>query len=115
MQNHFATSVLYGGYLYGFSEQRLRCINFQTGAITWDQVGLGKGSLVVADGQLIILGEHGQLVLARATPVKFTLVSRCQIFVEGTLTWTVPVISGGRLFVRSEKELLALDVSEKRR
>ncbi len=69
----------------------------------------------MADGQLIILGEYGQLVLAGATPAKYTPVSRCQIFEEGTLAWTVPVVSGGRLFVRSEKELLALDLNEKRR
>ncbi len=83
--------------------------------VAWDQAGLGKGALVVAGGQLIILGEYGQLLLARATPAKFTPVSRCQVFGDGILTWTVPVVSGGRLFVRSEKELLTLGVSAKRR
>jgi outer membrane protein assembly factor BamB len=114
MQNHFATSVLYKGHLYGFSTDRLRCVDFRTGQIKWDQAGLGKGSLVIADGHLIVLGDHGQLILAKATPTRYSQVSRCQVFDRGTLTWTVPVVSGGRLFVRSENALVALDVSGKR-
>jgi outer membrane protein assembly factor BamB len=110
MQNHFSTSVLYGGHLYGSSEARLRCVDFETGTIKWDKVGLSRSSLVVADGHLIILGEQGQLVLAKLTPDAYTPVSQCQVFDEGTLTWTVPVVSGGRLFVRCENALVALDL-----
>ncbi len=115
MQNHISTSVLFEGNLYGFSEQRLRCVDFETGAIKWDKADLGRGSLLVANGQLIVLGEHGQLVLARATPDGYTEISRCQVFDEKTLTWTVPVLSGGRLFVRSEYALRAFDLSSKGR
>jgi outer membrane protein assembly factor BamB len=113
MQNHISTSVLYQGHLYGFSEQRLRCVDFETGKDRWDRTGLGRGSLVVADGHLIVLGEHGELVLARATPAEYHEAGRCQAFPPGTLTWTVPVLSGGRLFVRSEDALLALDLTGK--
>ena len=110
MQNHFATSVLYEGHLYGFSGTRLRCVDFQTGKVLWDKIGLGMGNLIVADGNLIILGDHGQLALAKATPTAYTEFSRVQIFDEETLTWTVPVLSGGRLFVRHQNGLLALDL-----
>jgi outer membrane protein assembly factor BamB len=110
MQNHFTTSVLYEGYLYGFSDARLRCVDFRTGRIQWEKVGLGKGTLVVVDGRLILLGDHGQLALARASPERYTEISRCQVFDRDALTWTVPVVSGGRLFVRSQYGLIALDV-----
>jgi outer membrane protein assembly factor BamB len=110
MQNHISTSVLYQGNLYGFSEQRFRCVDFRTGQVKWDKAGLGRGSLIVADGNLIILGDHGQLVLAKANPAEYTEISRCQVFPKDTLTWTVPVVSGGRLFLRSENALLALDL-----
>jgi outer membrane protein assembly factor BamB len=113
MQNHFSTSVLYRGHLYGFSDSRLRCVEFATGKVKWDKTGLGKGSLVIAGGRLIVLGDHGELVLAEATPDKYAPISQCQVFDRETLTWTVPVVSGGRLFVRSENALLALDVSGK--
>jgi outer membrane protein assembly factor BamB len=113
MQNHFSTSVLHDGYLYGFSEARLRCVDFQTGDVKWDKGGLGKGSLVLADGNLIVLGEHGELVLVKASPANYKQVSRCQVFDSGTLTWTVPTLSGGRLYVRSENALVAFDVRGK--
>jgi outer membrane protein assembly factor BamB len=113
MQNHISTSVLYEGHLYGFSEQRLRCVDFQTGMVKWDKEGLGRGSLVIADGHLILLGDNSELVLAKITPDKYTEVSRFPVFDKGTLTWTVPVVSGGRLFVRNENALLALDLRGK--
>jgi outer membrane protein assembly factor BamB len=110
MQNHFTTSVLYRGNLYGFSDRRLRCVDFHTGKIRWDYNGLGKGSLVIADEHLILLGDDGQLVLAKVDPEKFVEVSRCQVFEEDTLTWIVPVLSNGILFVRSQDSLVALDL-----
>jgi outer membrane protein assembly factor BamB len=110
MQNHFATPVLYEGNLYGFSENRLRCVDFATGKLVWDQLGLGRGSLTLADGHLILLGDHGQLALAKATPEKYVEISRVQIFDKAILTWTAPVVSGGRLFVRNENELTAFDL-----
>jgi outer membrane protein assembly factor BamB len=110
MQNHFSTSVLWQGHLYGSSESRLRCVDVETGKVAWDKANLGRVSLVVADGRLIILGEHGQLILARLTPTAYREISRCQLFDAQTLTWTVPVLSDGRLFVRSQNGLVALDV-----
>jgi outer membrane protein assembly factor BamB len=57
MRNQFSSSVLLGGYLYGFDESTLRCISFETGDVKWSQEGLGKGSLSAADGKLIVLSE----------------------------------------------------------
>jgi outer membrane protein assembly factor BamB len=110
MQNHFSTSVLYEGCLYGFSERRFRCVDFETGKVKWDNTGLGRGSLIVADGHLIILGEHGQLVLARPDPQAYTEVSRCQVLPKEALSWTVPALSNCRLFARSENVLVAFDL-----
>jgi outer membrane protein assembly factor BamB len=114
MQNHISTSVLHEGHLYGTSENRLRCVDFQTGKPRWDQGGFGKGSVVLVDGRLIALGDHGELALIEASPTAYTEVSRCQVFDKDTLTWTVPTIANGRMYVRCENGLLALDVQEKR-
>jgi outer membrane protein assembly factor BamB len=113
MQNHFSSSVLYQGHLYGFSTNRLRCVDFATGKVKWDAAGLGRGSLLIADGYLILLGDHGQLVLAKATPEAYTPISRCQVGDPTPLTWSVPVLCDGRLFIRSENELRALQVGGK--
>ena len=110
MQNHFSTSVLYDGHLYGFSGTRLRCVDVQTGKVLWDNIGVGMGNVLVADGNLIVLGERGQLVLAKATPTAYSEISRVQAFDEETLTWTAPVLSGGRLFLRHQNGLAAFDL-----
>lgn len=112
MQNHISTSILYDGNLYGASEAKLRCVDLRTGKIAWERERVGRASLVLAEGRLIVLGEHGELTLITATPAAYTEVSSCQVFDKQTLTWTVPVLSGGRLYVRSEDALVALDLRE---
>jgi outer membrane protein assembly factor BamB len=110
MQNHISTCVLYEGNLYGFSEHRLRCVDFETGKVKWDKSGLGRGTLTVADGQLIVQGDHGQLILAKATPDAYTEISQCQVLDKDKLSWTVPVVSDGKLYLRNEYTLVVLDL-----
>jgi outer membrane protein assembly factor BamB len=112
MQNHLSTSVLYEGHLYGVSEGRLRCVDFRTGEVKWDKIGFGRGWVIIAGGQLIALGDHGELSLAKATPKEYVEVSRCEVLNRDKLTWSAPVVSGGRLFVRNENALVALDVAD---
>jgi len=111
MTNHCATSVFFEGNLYGFSERRLRCIDFQTGDVKWDHSGLGLGTLLMADGKLVALSDKGDLYLLKAAPAAYEVISHCSVFPDRPLTWTVPVVSGGKLFVRSENELVAFDVA----
>lgn len=109
MRNHFNSCVLWEGHLYGFDETRLRCLDFQTGDVKWSQRGLGKGSLMIADGKLIIMADRGDLVIAEASPVEFKEISRAKVL-DG-LCWTVPVLSNGKIYCRNhEGDLVCLDV-----
>jgi outer membrane protein assembly factor BamB len=110
MQNHYSTSVLHQGHLYGFSNDRLRCMDFETGAMKWDQRGLGRGSVLIADGQLILLGDKGDLVLADLSPEAYTERARWKPL-EGQ-TWTAPVLANGILYLRNETTLLAVDMKK---
>ncbi|HEX5719625.1 MAG TPA: PQQ-binding-like beta-propeller repeat protein [Thermoanaerobaculia bacterium] len=108
MKNHFSSSVLYEGHIYGFDNASLKCIVAETGEQKWVQRGYGKGSLILADGLLYILGDQGQLVLAEATPAGFQEKGKIKVM-EGK-TWTAPVLSYGRLYLRDEDEMIVLDV-----
>ena len=106
MRNHFNNSILYKGHLYGFDGNsnlgrvvRLTCMNFQTGKVQWKQAGLGCGSLMIANGHLLILSDRGELVLAQADPDGFTEVAR-SAFLTGRC-WTAPVLLDGRIYGRS--------------
>jgi outer membrane protein assembly factor BamB len=92
--------------LYGFDgnshnsrNTTLSCINFETGEPAWTQRGLGCGSLLIADGKLLVLSEKGELVMAKASPEVWTELARSP-FLEGRC-WTVPVLANGRLYGRN--------------
>ena len=108
MKNHFGTSVLYENHLYGFDQAILKCIDAGTGEEKWKTRGYGKGTLIVADGHLIVLGEEGQLGLVEATPAGFREKSKAQVF--NGRCWTVPSIANGRLYLRDESEIICLNV-----
>jgi outer membrane protein assembly factor BamB len=57
---------------------------------------------------LIVLGEQGTLVLAEATPKEYVEEARYEPL-NGTC-WSVPVLANGKLYLRNEKKLLALDL-----
>ena len=108
MKNHFGTSVLYDGHLYGFDKSILKCLDAATGAEQWKTRGYGKGTLIIADGHLVILGEEGQLGVAVATPQSFVEKSKYPVL-EGRC-WTIPSLADGRVYVRNQRELVCLDI-----
>ena len=57
MQNHHGGVVLVDGYLYGYNNAILTCLEFATGKMMWRDRSVGKGAVTSADGQLYILGE----------------------------------------------------------
>ena len=109
MKNHFNSSVLWGNYLYGFDNTILRCIEANTGAKQWATRGFGKGSLLLVDGHLIVLGDGGKLALVEATPSGYKEKANAQIL-QGKC-WTVPTLAGGKLYLRNQKEVVCLDLS----
>jgi outer membrane protein assembly factor BamB len=108
MENYFASSVLVDGHLYGFKKTILTCIDFDSGAVNWKQRGFNQGSLLAADGKLIIYGERATLALAAISPEKYREISKTQVLDDQT--WTVPTLADGRLFVRNQKELVCLNL-----
>lgn len=110
MKNKFSSSIYLDGYLYGFDDKNLTCLDAKTGERRWRERDLGHGSLMFADGHLIVLGDKGQLVLVEASPEAYREKGRVQLF-KGK-TWTVPTLSDGRLFVRDENEMVALKVTK---
>ncbi|MHB8900240.1 MAG: PQQ-binding-like beta-propeller repeat protein, partial [Thermoguttaceae bacterium] len=108
MKNYLSTCLLVDGHLYGFNATRLTCLNFESGEASWRESGFNKGSLIAAGKRLIILGERGELALAEAATDQYREISKFQLF--DSLTWVVPTLADGRLYVRSDTELVCLDL-----
>lgn len=106
MRNHFNNSILHDGYLYGFDGNsnlgrvvQLTCMKLDTGEVAWKQRGMGCGSLMIADGKLLILGERGELILAKATHTGYEELARSE-FLSGRC-WTVPALLNKRVYGRN--------------
>ena len=110
MRNHYSSSVLVDGYLYGFSSRILTCMKLETGEVMWVDRSVGKGQVLYADGRLYLLSEDGVVGMAEATPEGYKEISRFEIGRGNYPTWTLPVISGGVLYLRDQDLLYAYDV-----
>lgn len=115
MRNHFSSSLVHDGHVYGFDNATLKCLSLKDGKLAWAQrgsgqgsPGFGKGSLILADGKLFVLTELGQLVLVEATPAAYREKARHQVL-EGRC-WTAPSLAGGRLYLRNHQEMVSLAV-----
>ena len=111
MKNHFNSSVYYQGMLYGFDNAILTCIDAQTGEVKWKARGYGKGTLLYADGHLVVLSEDGKLALVEANPNEHVEVSSAQIL--SGRCWTAPSLANGRLYLRNLEEIVSLDIEGK--
>jgi outer membrane protein assembly factor BamB len=110
MRNHHGGIVLVDGYLYGFNDSILTCLEFATGKMMWRDRSVGKGSVISADGSLYIQSENNTVGLAEATPSGYREKGRFRIPDKGLPSWAHPVVSDGRLFVRNQDTLLVYDI-----
>jgi hypothetical protein len=116
LSNHYETCVYHNGYLYGFDGRqengaRFRCVELKTGKVRWTKEGFGCGSLIVADGKLIVLTENGELVLVDATPAGYRERARAPLL---TGSCRAPMaLANGRLYLRDDRKLLCLNLKKK--
>jgi outer membrane protein assembly factor BamB len=110
MRNHHGGVVLVDGYLYGYSDLILTCLEFATGKMMWRDRSVGKGSVTYADGHLYLQSENSKVGLAEATPSGYREKGRFDIPDKGYPSWAHPVVSDGRLYVRNQDTLLVYDI-----
>lgn len=108
MRNHFSTSLLMDHYIYGIDGNAgrgvLRCLDLHSGQEKWSQASIGFGSLLAADGKLIILNERGRVFIAAASPDSYRELASSQVMPPGSgKCWTMPSLAHGRLYLRSSK------------
>lgn len=116
LSNHYATPVHRDGFLYGFDGRQeqgcnLRCVELRTGKVRWSKDGFGAGTLMLANSDLLVLTEKGELVRAPATPAGFSPTARAQI-----LSFQVrahPALANGFLYARSKDQLVCVDLHKR--
>jgi outer membrane protein assembly factor BamB len=117
MRNHVNSCVLWKGYLYGFDENSLKCLDLATGEAKWSEGKYGKGSVMLADGKLLLYSERGQLGLAEPNPEGYKEIAFFQALEvrqsypggASKQTWAAPVLANGKIYCRSQDDLVCLD------
>jgi outer membrane protein assembly factor BamB len=113
MKNHHGGVVLVDGYLYGFNDSILTCLEFGTGRVMWRDRSVGKGSVTYADGNLYLQSENNIVGLAQATSTGYVEKGRFTIADKGLPSWAHPVISDGRLYVRNQDAIAVYNIKGK--
>lgn len=116
ISNHYNTPVLVKGFLYGIDgrqeggQAQLRCVDWNTGKVKWSKEAFGCAALIAADGLLIACPENGDVVLIEPSSDSYKELARASVL--GSPVRALPALSGGRLFVRGGKKLVALQVGK---
>lgn len=118
MRNHHATAVPYEGCMYGFDTggsvstgpNVLQCVDLRTGQERWSTREVTKGSLILADGHLLILSQDGTLSAVAATPTRFRRTGAMPGVLKGEDCWSLPALASGRLYLRDHQEVVCLEL-----
>lgn len=128
LEIHWNTPIYHDGYLYAFSgrnepDAHFRCVELKTGKLMWDRDETwvphstptpevyGRGSAIMAEGKLIVMGEGGKLGLFRVNPKQAEEISHFQIPQLHYPCWAAPVLSRKKLYLRSEDHLVCLSLA----
>ena len=115
MINHHGGVVLVGKYVYGYSDGKgWTCQDLESGRAVWQEPSkLGKGSLTYADGLLYLRAEAGKgtVVIINATPDGYKELGRFDPPDRSNQSsWTYPIVTDGRLYLRDQDVLQCYDV-----
>jgi len=127
LETHWNTPVYHEGYLYAFSgrnepDARFRCVELKTGKVVWERDEhwaahstltpsvYGRGSCLMAEGKLIVLGEGGLLGLFKVNPKREEELSRFQVAGLHYPSWAAPVLAHKKLYLRNEDKLICLNL-----
>lgn len=127
LEVHWTTPLVIAGNVYAFSgrnepDASFRCVEFATGKLLWERDESAafrsrrpddkfmRGSAILADGRIYALGESGLLGVFKPDPTAPVELSRWKVPDLEHPCWAPPTLSNGRLFIRSEKRLVCLDL-----
>jgi outer membrane protein assembly factor BamB len=117
-QNHHGGMIMLGDYIYaghGHNMGAPTCLKWKTGETVWRHnrgPGSGSAAMAYADGKLYFRFEDGVMALIGATPGEYQELGRFKIPGVEQPSWSHPVITGGKLYLREQDTLYCYDVAQ---
>ena len=111
-QGHWPSIVL-GDHVYGSlgdSSSMFGAVNWRTGETVWKERGFHAAQVVYADDRIVLIDEGGQVSMLSVSPAGLKVLCTAQVL--ESISWTVPTLVDGILYVRDKKRLVALDLAK---
>lgn len=108
LMNKFQSAILHDGKVYSSDQNALVCADFMTGKEVWREPRIRNGTLILADGQLLLLTEQGQLRIAPVSTEGFKPTTSADIL--SGRCWTVPILHQGRIYARNLEHTVCFDL-----
>lgn len=104
VQGYMSSPVFVDGAIYmHLKNQRLTCLDWQTGKTQWTSRPYGKYQSLVSDGKrLLALDESGELLLLAVNPESQELIDRMQVADDA---WAHVAVAGPYVVVRDLRRL----------
>jgi outer membrane protein assembly factor BamB len=115
LASQYCTPVLVGDHLYGVDGRddlppaEFVCVDAATGREAWRERLDAYGTLLVADGKLVVAKTDGELLLVRPDATRLEVLARCRPL-AGTVR-ALPALAAGRLYLRDDATLTCLSVA----
>ncbi len=110
LKSRVSPPVHHQGHLYGFGGDDLLCVESDSGRPIWKEKTY-PGSLILVDGHLVTVSTvSGLLRVVEATPAGYREKGRLEVLGRGASCETPPSFAGGRIFVRNDEEIAAVEV-----
>ena len=117
-------------HVYGIcSYGELRCLELKTGKRVWEthQATIGKSGRWAnafltphaESDRVFLFNEQGELIIARLTPKGYEEIDRAKVLAPTnphaagrTVVWTHPAYADGTMYVRNDKEVVAVSLKK---
>jgi outer membrane protein assembly factor BamB len=107
---HHGNMVCSGGVVYGssgdFGPAPLTAVEAKTGEVLWQDRAFAKAAFVLGGDRLFVVDDDGTVAIATISRQGLKVLAEAQLLQANA--WTVPVVSGSRLFVRDRHKIMAL-------
>lgn len=116
MQNHHGGMILDKGVIYtgtGHNRGFPLAVHFLTGEVAWGPIrnqGRDSAAVSYADGHLYFRYQDGRMILVEATPEEYREKGTFMIPDVEKESWSHPVISDGKLYLREQDNLFCYDI-----
>jgi len=110
--NRMGGMVKIGDYVYASGDKNRFwfCIDWNTGEIKYQEKGYAMGNIIANDDMLYCYTDKGNILLVKANPEKFEVVSQFAVTLGTAQHWAHTVIYKGTLYVRHGQSLMAYNI-----